>query len=158
WKDSGGTPAAAELYDPATNAFTPAGAMVANRREPLATRLPSGLVLIIGSPSVYTAELYDPATNTFHATAGAPVEGRAEATMTLLDDGRVLVTGGVGFGSSSSDPVAPATASSELYNPATDSFSAGPEMTTTRRSHVAVLGPDGRVAIAGGTDSTGVDL
>ncbi|MDP2706723.1 MAG: kelch repeat-containing protein [Burkholderiales bacterium] len=60
--------ASAEVYDPATNAWTAARALARGRVSHTATLLPDGKVLFAGGngspPDVYpaNAELYDPAT------------------------------------------------------------------------------------------------
>jgi len=65
---------------------------------------------------------------------------RAAHTATLLPDGRVLVTGGLGSGGTT-----------EIYDPSAMSFSPGPPLLQPRAgSHTATLLPDGRVLIAGG--------
>jgi len=56
-------------------------------------------------------------------------------------DGRVLITGGEGFG---------ATASTEIYDPKTNAFSVGPNMTIARHKHSSSLLFDVRVLIFGG--------
>ncbi len=68
-------------------------------------------------------------------------------TATLLNNGKVLITGGVGPGSSQN----PADLSSaELYDPSNGTFSAAGNMTAARSLHLAVALTDGRVLIEGG--------
>ena len=146
--------AGSEVYDPATNSFTTAGAMGTRRYAHTATLLPNGKVLIAGGfPSDFagallTAELYDPATGTFNPTGnmGTPRGGHAA---TLLENGNVLVSGGV------MSMVATATVpSAELYDPATGTFTPTGSMTEAREEHRATLLPDGRVLIVGGNSVT----
>jgi hypothetical protein len=92
--------------------------MGAPRANHTATLLPDGTVLIAGSEGVSgqlsptahgilaSAELYDPVTGTFSNT-GSMATGRGEHTATLLNDGTVLIAGGV-----------QASALSEIYHPA----------------------------------------
>ena len=110
----------AELYDPAANAWTAAGALTVGRRLHTATLLPGGKVLVAGgtsgitavpSPSLNTAQLYDTVSNTW-SSAGSMVGVRAYHTANLLNNGRVFAAGG-GNGSTS-------LATAELYNPNTN--------------------------------------
>ncbi len=77
---------------------------------------------------------------------------RALGSGDLLNDGRVLVAGG-GNGTLTA-PVASNT--SEIYQPYTRSWTAGPNMATQRAFHTSVVLPNGRVLVAGGTSTTGV--
>lgn len=68
----------------------------------------------------------------------------SHTAMRLLD-GRVLVAGG-------------GTASAELLDPKTLTWSATGDMTVARSGHTATLLPDGRVLVAGGSPSTGASF
>lgn len=75
---------------------------------------------------------------------------RAYQTATLLMNGNVLIAGGV----TSSNT---ATATAELYDPTTETFSATGSMANARHAHTATLLPDGKVLITGGTTNTSDD-
>ena len=105
----------AEIYDPATNRFVPAGDMNMGRQGHRAVLLGDGDVLIVGGSGIdpknrylASAELYDPATGKF-TLLGEMLLPRFGPTLTLLDDGQVLVTGRF------ASPSYFATATAELY-------------------------------------------
>jgi hypothetical protein len=83
---------------------------------------------------------------------GAMKTLRDDNAATLLQNGRVLITGGYTCGTVGPCPV---IASAELYDPATGKFSPASSMTQVRHGHTATLLQDGRVLIAGGTDDEG---
>ena len=142
--------ASAELFDPTTDTFSPTGSMATSRDFHTATLLLDGRVLIVGGTDAYahaltSAELYDPTTGTFSSTG--PLGGpRGFHTATRLLDGRVLIVGGT----SDSWVGAQVLASAEIYDPATETFTATGSMSTKRASHTATLLGDGRVLLIGG--------
>jgi Galactose oxidase, central domain len=97
----------AEVYDPANGGFQTAGKLLIARDSHSATLLADGTVLAAGGYShgfdgdaqpewttMSVAELFDPATSV--STAAASLEGaRAEHVATMLNNGQVLVTGGI---------------------------------------------------------------
>jgi hypothetical protein len=93
-------PEHAEIFDPTTGTFAPAGELQAGRFLHSATLLTDGRVLVVGgvaNPSdrsaVELTELYDPAANAWsHGPTLAPAW--PGATVTLLGNGKVLVFGG----------------------------------------------------------------
>jgi hypothetical protein len=145
--------ASAELFDPSKDTFAPTGSMTTPRYGATATLLSSGKVLITGGfgpgtselPRLNTAELYNPSTGTFTATGSMAVP-RVLHTATLLNNGKVLITGGT----DSSAGGGAAVPSAELYDPSTGTFSLTGSMLTDRAQHTATLLPSGEVLIAGG--------
>jgi hypothetical protein len=88
--------ASAELYSPATGAWSATAPMTDSRTFHVAVLLPAGRVLVAGSVhSSATAELYDPTTATWTPT-GSMVYGRHDFRAVLLLDGTVLIAGGEG--------------------------------------------------------------
>ncbi|WP_170131026.1 kelch-like protein [Deinococcus yavapaiensis] len=159
--DSNGTTvASAQLYDPATNTFTTLPDMTVARRDHTATLLSNGRVLITNGTSagggrLASAELFNPATSTFTAISATMSVARTNAVSTRLSNGKVLITGGYvssGF-SLSCGTTTSTTTTAELYDPSTNTFTSLNGMTTDRANHTSTLLSNGRVLIAGGTDS-----
>ncbi len=116
---AGNALATAELFDPATGAWSVTGSMGTGRVFHSATLLSNEKVLVAGGENNNTqsrtvfasAELFDPATGTFLAT-GTMRTTRAFFEMVPLTNGQVLAAGG-DTGSSQVTP----TAAAELYTP-----------------------------------------
>ncbi|MEZ6189529.1 MAG: kelch repeat-containing protein [Planctomycetota bacterium] len=111
-------------------------------------------VIVIGGESagsvLASAEVYQ---NGSWNPAGSLSVARTQHTATRLSDGRILIAGG-----QSDTQGASPLASTEIYDPATGTFSAGPDMGTERSGHVAIgyshMGAE-YVLIAGGSSTTG---
>ncbi|HLP29832.1 MAG TPA: kelch repeat-containing protein [Geothrix sp.] len=144
----------AEIYDPTTDTWKDAGTQqdVDFRLYHQAVVLPDGRVLVAGGYNAFylttplKACIYDPVANTW-ATAGTPGHEHISGIMALLPNGKVLLAGG----SNDLSKIKGAT-ESDLYNPATNTWSvSGPLNTPRTFPHFAVLS-DGRVFLHGGYD------
>jgi len=134
-----------------TGTWAPApSAMLSARSGASGALLSDGRVLVTGgltgdpaSPGVHSsAELFG-IDGAFAPAAPMSIPRTRHASVTL-QDGRVLVTGGITAGGE-------AVASAEFYNPSTDTWSSAGEMAEVRSGHTASLLGDGRVLIAGGS-------
>jgi N-acetylneuraminic acid mutarotase len=85
---------------------------------------------------------------------GSLATARAYHTATLLPSGKVLVAGGLEF--SGSFAPSQVTASAELYDPVSGSWSNTGSLATARLGHTATLLPNGTVLVVGG-NATAVD-
>ncbi len=116
-----------------------------------ATLLQNGKVLVSGGDLgslnliINNAQLFDPATNSWKA-APAMTSARMGHSGTLLPNGKVLIAGGM----NSAFPNVNILKTAELYNPATNTFTATAPMTVARQTHTATLLPNGKVLVVGG--------
>ena len=138
--------ASATVSPTKTQTWTLAGPMTEQRLDGASvTLLGDGRVLIAGGVGdaigpFSSAELFDPKTGTFEPT-GAMAEARAGHTATLLENGRVLVTGcGYEFNRT------------ELYDPGSGAFKRGSATKDWHCNGIAVRLRDGSVLVAGGLD------
>jgi len=134
-----------EFFNPVSGSFAPVGDMSSPRAQHAAVLLPTGATLYIGGSagtatggaSTNTVEKY------FGGTAAPALSARRlSAQAILLNDGDVLVTGGL-------DQTGSPLASSDLYDPL---FSVVGSLSAPHVDHTATLLTDGEVLIAGGAN------
>jgi N-acetylneuraminic acid mutarotase len=148
----------AELFDPASGAWTSAGTMHMAREGPTATLLANGKVLVAGGFSgngdsgYISAELYDPSSGTWSVTGSPGPHSFSRHTATLLPSGAVLLAGG--------DYSDGATISSGafLYDPVSGTWTPTGSMNAARYCYTATLLPNGKVLAAGGDNLGGAEV
>lgn len=143
--------ATAEIFDPTTSAFSAVKGMRTARSAHVATPLEDGRVLVAGGHRargeiLRSAEIFDPITGEFQSTGEMAVPRHKHAAV-RLPDGRVLIIGGSGAGD-----YRERYSSTEIYDPASGTFSPGPHMNWPRyKLDDAVLAlPSGDVLVVGG--------
>jgi hypothetical protein len=139
--------ASADLYDPATDSWTPAAPMHAEHDALATVLLADGRVLAVGGygPTAATgAEVFDPATGKWTAPRGLTTPRGEGNRMVTLTDGRPVVVGGYTEHGFRYEDTA------EVYDAATDTWAETPPMAVGRADHVAVALPDDSVLVAGG--------
>jgi Galactose oxidase, central domain/Kelch motif len=142
----------AELYDSNSGHFIGAGSMQVPRSYFKAVLLRDGRTLVAGGFSgggriLQSAEIYDPSSKQFHLV-GSMAHARYKLSGVALRDGRALIVGG-----SDQYPAGMRYDTTELFDPRSERFSAGPTMTQKRHkihSSVVML-PNGNVLVAGGS-------
>jgi len=149
----------AQLYNPATNSWSATGKMTSNRGGHSGVLLPNGQVLIAGGTNgnigsngydlaiLKSAELYDPSTGKFSAT-GRMTTQRMYSSAALLPNGKVLISGGLNFYRPRLR-YATATATAELFDPTTGTWSSAGSMNAMRSYHSSTVLPNGKVLVVG---------
>ena len=158
--------ASTEIYDPTTNAFERGPNLIAARAWTAASELTDGRIVILGGCSRYlmrgcegslaSTEFYDPRENIF--TRGPSMNGPlGGAAATALASGKVLIVGGVvqtGSGNIASVFGPDSAATTEIFDPTTDTFAQGPTMNDSRTNATcgatAIRLNDNRVLLFGG--------
>jgi hypothetical protein len=136
------------LVDPS---WAPSNSLIAPRESGAMVRLLSGEVLLAGgadhsSVGIKMTEIYDWKTNAW-LPAGSLAQSPSYATMTLLSSGKALLAGGHWETGSDKGPLA----ATQLFNPVSKTWTAGPSMKVPRTFHCAVRLPNGKVFVAGGS-------
>ncbi|MBN2093176.1 T9SS type A sorting domain-containing protein [candidate division KSB1 bacterium] len=146
------THAICEIFNPLTGVFSLTGSLNIDRSSHAAVLLPDGQVLITGGLQTTTpgnanfiksCELFDPTKGTFTQISDMS-QPRANSSAILLNNGKVLVTGGAWYAQYG-----------ELYDLNNGSWTSTGTMTRLRRnSSVATLLQNGLVLIVGGFNQT----
>ncbi len=146
-----------QQFDPATSKFTRTGdAFTASTSVRTAAPLSDGGALLTGgltgrpSPVNNVVDRYD-AVSAQWRSATPMLHVRVLHTATRLNDGRVLVVGGLSCCQFPNPSTEFFTNTAEIYDPALDRFTPTGTMTVARGGHAAAVLPDGRVLIAGGS-------
>jgi len=121
-----------DIYDPATKTITPGPDMSDQREGAIAALLPNGLVLIAGgrnsAGTLVSTDLYHPRKNTI--TPGPAMNvARYDCAIATLPNGRLMIIGGFGA-VTQSQPLD----STEIYDPATNTFAAASKTPTMNDS------------------------
>ncbi len=132
----------AEIFDPTTGTFQPAGTLRGG-----AILLPDGRVLIAdggSGPSNLTegVEIFDPTTGS--RTPGSAMPLPRQAASIVLPDGDILITGG-------QDGAGHGLSSTVIYDPVSGDWRPGPQMGTPRFKHAITTLDGGRIMVLGGT-------
>jgi uncharacterized protein (TIGR03437 family) len=152
---SDGVTATAEIYDPGTASWTSTGSLATARQFASSAVLHDGRVLVTGglglnaggmnfSVTLGSPELYDPKTGLW-SSAGNMIFPVWLHSMTTLPDGRVLVAGG-----QDADTGFAQIPTTQLYDPATNTWTQVGDMNVARDAHTATLLPNGQVLVTGG--------
>ncbi len=128
----------------ATQGWSPTGSMTEVRSDQATVLLPSGKVLV-ASPDP-AADVFDPATGVFAPAGQMLFYHGTTLTATLLNNGQVLIVGGINSPSAT-----------ELYDPPSGKFVAtGAPVQPHGYYHTATLLNDGRVLVVGGLVAPGL--
>lgn len=162
-----------EVYSSTTGVWAVRPSMNIRRAQFTSTILHDGKIMVIGgiggttgsnSQTLNSAEIYDPVAQTWTPVPNMS-QPRHGHTATLLEDGRVLVTGG-----NNGNTI---LGNTEIYNPVTNTWSplyqwwywkdlddaANPETIRYQRyKHTSTLLPNGSVLVLGGQQTRATDI
>jgi hypothetical protein len=163
--------ASCERIDPVTGASTPVPSLDTPRVLHTATRLADGRVYVCGGTSLLdftdptaallaitaTTRVYDPVSNTWSNGQNIP-GARIGHNATRVNDGRVLVSGGLTYTVFIGLPIPSFASTAWLYDGTTNSHASASNFTVGRAFHGQTLLPDGRVLVIGGAEGNVLTL
>lgn len=161
----GGVEKVTEIWDPTNDSIVQVADLAQERTYHTATLLNDGRVMVAGGLGIYdfsdiitglnsarkSIEIFDPNTNSWSTGPEMP-KGRVGHQASLLNDGRVLITGGLEVGSVFGIPTPELSNDCRIYDPVTNTLSAAAPFSGQRALHTQVVLPDGRVLMNGGFD------
>lgn len=153
-RNGGGVLNTYDIYNPANNSWLGTTAIPSGvaRYNHTSTLLNDGRILLCGGQNgagtaLASCELYTPTSCTAGSFSGAPPslqQQRYNHTAVLLKDGKVWFAGGA------TSTVAGYTATTERFDPATNSFNSASPLGEARGYHTATQMGDGRILVVGG--------
>jgi hypothetical protein len=120
--------ASCEIYDALTGIWRSAGNMSTPRMHHAAVKLQDGQVLVAGGMEGNKSEIYNPFENTWSKAGDMQLAHGAGLAMVLLDDGKVLATGGESY---------PTVA--EIFDPITQTWSLLNNVTSRKHYFHAIV-------------------
>ena len=146
-----------EIYDPVTDLFYFGPLLTMPRSMHTQTELDDGRTLLVGGVNATNlpqagCEIYDPVADQFVLAAQMHVP-RMGHTAVKLSDGKVLVSGGfqaLNVMPTQLNALFDIVDSIEIYDPATDTWTLGPDMSEPKAGHLMMRRPNGQVLLAGG--------
>jgi hypothetical protein len=153
--------ASAEIFDPLSGRWSPAGSLMVARVGFTLTALPNGAALVTGGTRaktegeaeyLATAERFDPGLGTWTAAGSMRVAATAQAAA-ALPDGRVLVAGGYGASGPSIMCCGTGVANVEIYNPAQGTWKAAAPLPDARGGATMAVLADGSIVLLGGVSA-----
>jgi N-acetylneuraminic acid mutarotase len=135
-------------YEASNGTLTTTGGLIplASGRDGSGVKLQNGKIFFVNPKAgpAPGAAIYDPGTGLWTATADPPFTFGTETACALLQDGKVLVTGGT-------NPAGPgAMNSTAIYDPGANSWNTNTQMITPRYGHTATTLQNGKVLVVGG--------
>ncbi|RYZ90906.1 MAG: hypothetical protein EOP06_07370, partial [Proteobacteria bacterium] len=150
---------ATEIFDPQLDQWMVGNPMPHGKRQFPYITLKDGRIFSAGGSNVngdilFSAEIYDPATGLWSSVAPMSYS-RQSFALGLLPDGRVIAAGGYGF-----DPDGNSMQhnSTEIFDPGTSTWSAGPFLAERREGLALSISPEGTLIAHGGVPSPGPEL
>lgn len=152
------TVALAELYDPASRTFTPAGSLNIPRFLHDAILLPSGKVLVVGGAGLNSGngypvseiEAWDPTTKTF-SVVGSTLVPRPGCRLFLRQDGKVQIVGGY----DDNALITMSDFSTEIYDPATQTEQLDFQLVTFEQNATLIPLDPSHFLLTGGENGNG---
>jgi hypothetical protein len=125
-RDQNGSLTSTEIYNPLTARFTAGPSLTTPRSGHTAMVLANGNILVAVGDASGSAELYNPTTQSFSLITGSMNTARKFQSAILLNNGQVLIAGGVGAQNNVLN-------TAEVYDPSSQSFYLPPtDMQTPR--------------------------